>query len=194
MDLSDDVLSGLECSGDARNIPDKVFPVVLKAVSESLLVSESDAIHDYKELSSLDQSILKQVHAAVAAFILESAKLDKDPTTVGQVLEECKFSPDRIKQFISTYQNYKSGIRQILSKIGDHPPHIVDANWRLDYYIKNNHLEKVSHPVFLIDLKTQVDSIRGSENVQIACTRDQLQDLVGKLKDACKSLERATQM
>ncbi|ESO00096.1 hypothetical protein HELRODRAFT_176405 [Helobdella robusta] len=51
---------------------------------------------------------------------------------------------------------------------------------------KNSSQGKIGQPVFTIELNTQNDE----ENVKMFCTKEQLQDLVSKLQDACKSLER----
>lgn len=37
-------------------------------------------------------------------------------------------------------------------------PHIVDVNWRLDYYMKNSCVEKVNEASYLISLLTQVQA------------------------------------
>ncbi|RMX39196.1 hypothetical protein pdam_00013534 [Pocillopora damicornis] len=55
----------------------------------------------------------------------------------------------------------------------------------------NNQMEKVNKPTYLITLKTEEAGKTKGEDVQFSCTMEQLQDLVGKLKDACKSVEKA---
>ncbi|KAK2562106.1 COMM domain-containing protein 3 [Acropora cervicornis] len=79
----------------------------------------------------------------------------------------------------------------IYIRTGSSFPHIVDVDWRLDYYIKNNQMEKVNKPMYLITLKTEESGKPQGKDVQFSCSMEQLQDLVGKLKDACKSIERA---
>ncbi|KAK2191134.1 hypothetical protein NP493_59g02066 [Ridgeia piscesae] len=68
----------------------------------------------------------------------------------------------------------KPHLQILLSSVGRTHPHIVDVDWRLDYCLKNNQVDRVNEPTFLISLKTQ--------------------DLVTKLRDACKSLERTSEM
>ncbi|TNN59502.1 COMM domain-containing protein 3 [Liparis tanakae] len=76
--------------------------------------------------------------------------------------------------------------------IGRCPPHINDASWRLQYHVKNDQIDKVNEPFYLIALNTENKG--SSEDINFTCTVEQLQDLVGKLKDAAKSVEKASQM
>ncbi|WAQ94187.1 COMD3-like protein [Mya arenaria] len=62
------------------------------------------------------------------------------------------------------------------------------------YDLDNNHLERVNEAVYLVSLKTEVPGSRELKEVQFSCTQEQLQDLVGKLKDACKCLEKVGQI
>lgn len=52
------------------------------------------------------------------------------------ILEDCKFDPDRIEAFIKAFEVVKQELRAVLSNIGSQFPHIVDVDWRLDYYLK----------------------------------------------------------
>uniref|UniRef100_G3ND66 COMM domain-containing protein 3 n=1 Tax=Gasterosteus aculeatus TaxID=69293 RepID=G3ND66_GASAC len=76
--------------------------------------------------------------------------------------------------------------------IGRCPPHIHDASWCLQYHVKNDQVDKINEPFYLISLNTEKE--RSSDDINFTCTVEQLQDLVGKLKDAAKSVEKASQM
>ncbi|XP_055564974.1 COMM domain-containing protein 3 isoform X2 [Falco cherrug] len=78
--------------------------------------------------------------------------------------------------------------------IGRSPLHITDVSWRLEYQIKSNQLHKTYQPSYLVTLNVENNDSGSHPDVSFSCTMEQLQDLVGKLKDAAKSLERATQM
>jgi polycomb group RING finger protein 4 len=196
MELCKEVLEGLEVAGDTVRVPPSSFPNLLTSVWSSLLLDEGQTAHhaqDDKSLSLLDQAVAKLTFSSLLTFFLEVAKHDRDPTALRHILEDCKFSSDRVEQVVSSYEKHKSQVRAVLARIGSNPPHIVDVSWRLDYYIKNNHVSRISQPVYLINLTTESDQSVKS-GVQLACSRDQLQDLVGKLREACKSLERTAQM
>ncbi|KAJ8024568.1 COMM domain-containing protein 3 [Holothuria leucospilota] len=91
------------------------------------------------------------------------------------VLEECKYTPDRIEVFAKAFEAAKPQLRASLSDVGSQFPHIVDVDWRLDYYIKNNHLDKVNEPTYLVTLKTEEGDGQGTKDIQFACSIEQLQ-------------------
>lgn len=111
-------------------------------------------------------------------------------------MEEVKFEKGRIQQITKIYSEVKANVRSVLNTTTFTFPHIVDVDWRLDYYIKSNTVEKVNSPTYFISLKTnqphkpgQPDDAEGK--VEFTCTMEQLQDLVTKLKDATKQVERS---
>ncbi|XP_022785890.1 myosin-9-like isoform X2 [Stylophora pistillata] len=143
-------------------------------------------------ISSVDSATLKQVYAGLVTMILEAIKMDCDSSSLSSVLEDCKWGTDRIEYFTKQFLDYKPNLEALLARTGSSFPHVVDVDWRLDYYIKNNQMEKVNKPTYLITLKTEEAGKAKGEDVQFSCTMEQLQDLVGKLKDACKSVEKAS--
>lgn len=78
--------------------------------------------------------------------------------------------------------------------IGRSLPHITDVSWRLEYQIKTNQLDKMYRPAYLVTLNVENTDSRSHPEISFSCNMEQLQDLVGKLKDASKSLERASQL
>jgi len=188
MELSEEVLNGLELTGSAAKVPDKLFPELIEVISNSLLDTSGDTFLNFVKTTSLDPAVAKLCCFAISSLLLEASKHDTDVTALGHILEECKLLPDRISHITSIYEKNRPLIRSMLSQIGTNPPHIVDVSWRLDYYMKSNLVSRGSQPVYLINLKTE--QAGSTKDIQLACSLDQLQDLVGKLRDACKSLER----
>ncbi|XP_012773430.1 COMM domain-containing protein 3 isoform X2 [Maylandia zebra] len=86
----------------------------------------------------------------------------------------------------------KQNADQSTISIGRGLPHITDASWRLEYHMKNGQVDKVNDSFYLISLNTENEG--SSEDINFTCTVEQLQDLVGKLKDAAKTMEKASQM
>nr|XP_034365672.1 COMM domain-containing protein 3 isoform X3 [Arvicanthis niloticus] len=78
--------------------------------------------------------------------------------------------------------------------LGRSLPHITDVSWRLEYQIKTNQLHKMYRPGYLVTLNVENSDSQSYPEINFSCNMEQLQDLVGKLKDASKSLERATQL
>ncbi|XP_037693755.1 COMM domain-containing protein 3 isoform X1 [Choloepus didactylus] len=149
---------------------------------------------DHPDLKHIDPVILKHCHAAAATCILEAGKQRADKSTLSSYLEDCKFDRERIELFCTEYQNNKNSLEILLGSIGRSLPHITDVSWRLEYQIKTNQLHKMHRPAYLVTLNTENSDSGSQPEISFSCTMEQLQDLVGKLKDALKSLERATQL
>ncbi|XP_075308249.1 COMM domain-containing protein 3 isoform X2 [Odontesthes bonariensis] len=189
MELSESVQRGLQSLADPSAVDQSGFQALVDASFRSLLSSHGDpAVLDLPELKRIDRILLKQIHTAAATFILEAVKLNADSSS----LEELTFSTERIEIFCGTYQKHKKELDRLLASIGRRPAQINDVSWRLQYHTKNGQLDKVNEPFYLISLNTENGG--SSEDINFACTTEQLQDLVGKLKDAAKSVEKASQM
>ncbi|NXE12724.1 COMD3 protein, partial [Lophotis ruficrista] len=150
-------------------------------------------ILDDPDLKDIDPTILKHCHAAAATCILEAGKHKADISAISTCLEDCKLDKERIEQFCTEYQCGEL-VTVVSFSIGRSPLHITDVSWCLEYQIKSNQLHKTYQPSYLVTLNVENSDSGSHPDVSFSCTMEQLQDLVGKLKDAAKSLERATQM
>ncbi|NXY01565.1 COMD3 protein, partial [Pteruthius melanotis] len=153
----------------------------------------NSSILDDPDLKDIDPTVLKHCHAAAATCILEAGKQNADISAISTCLEDCKLDRERIEQFCTEYQR-RELVTVVSFSIGRSPLHITDVSWRLEYQIKNNQLHKTYQPSYLVTLNVENSDSGSHPDVSFSCTMEQLQDLVGKLKDAAKSLERATQM
>ncbi|XP_017308136.2 COMM domain-containing protein 3 [Ictalurus punctatus] len=195
MELSDSVVKGLQTLADPAYLDLKSFTIFTEAAFSSLLSFPTGSVFDYPELKNMDQSLLKHCHIAATTFILEGVKQNADRSTICSSLEDLKFDSERVDAFYMLYQKNKTNLEKLLSSIDGCPPHITDVSWRLDYCIKNSHVHKVNQPSYLISFNTESGDNNGaSSKLNFSCTLEQLQDLVGKMKDAAKSLERAAQL
>ncbi|XP_017157256.1 polycomb complex protein BMI-1-A [Poecilia reticulata] len=193
MELSESVQKGLQLLADQSAVNHSSFQVLLDVSFRGLLSSRADpTVLDQPELKHMDRILLKQSHAALTTFILEAVKHNADKSTISSCFEELTFSTDRIEIFFSTYQKHKKDMEHLLSSMGRRPPHINDVSWRLQYHMKNGQLDKINEPFYLISLNTENEG--SSEDINFTCTTEQLQDLVSKLKDAAKSVEKASQI
>ncbi|XP_030848131.1 COMM domain-containing protein 3-like isoform X1 [Strongylocentrotus purpuratus] len=191
MEISAEIQEGLQLAGSSARVQDKAFEPLLQKIFSD--VSEPGRNEDGDgAVSAIEPAVLKESYASLYTLVLEAAKHDADNSSISSFLEDNKFSQDRIDAFLKHFQEKKQEIRSMLSNIGHTPPHIVDVDWRLDFYLKNKHIDKINQPTYLINLKTE-QGHRGAKDIQFSCSLEQLQDLVGKLKDATKSLEKAAQ-
>ncbi|XP_072710538.1 COMM domain-containing protein 3 [Mycteria americana] len=193
MELSAYAQGGWRLLGDPRRFPRRPYAALLRAAFRSLL-DHSHAGLDDPDLKDIDPTVLKHCHAAAATCILEAGKQKADISAISTCLEDCKLDRERIEQFCTEYQKNKDALEILLGSIGRSPLHITDVSWRLEYQIKSNQLHKTYQPSYLVTLNVENSDSGSHPDVSFSCTMEQLQDLVGKLKDAAKSLERATQM
>uniref|UniRef100_A0A3Q0QUF1 COMM domain-containing protein 3 n=1 Tax=Amphilophus citrinellus TaxID=61819 RepID=A0A3Q0QUF1_AMPCI len=194
MELSESVQKGLQSLADQSVFDHSSFQVLVDVSFRSLLSSHGDpTVLDQPELKQVDQILLKQSHTAATTFILEAVKQNADKSTISSSLEELTFSAERVEIFYSAYQVSKTqSFSSFSCSIGRRLPHVNDVSWRLQYHMKNAQVDKVNEPFYLISLNTENEG--SSEDINFSCTVEQLQDLVGKLKDAAKSVEKASQM
>ncbi|XP_045318441.1 COMM domain-containing protein 3 isoform X2 [Leopardus geoffroyi] len=184
MELSEYVQKGFQMLADPGSFDSNAFTLLLRAAFQSLLDAQADeAVLDHPDLKHIDPVVLKHCHTAAATYILEAGKQRADKSTL-----RCVF-------FLSfPLQNNKNSLEILLGSIGRSLPHITDVSWRLEYQIKTNQLHKMYRPAYLVTLNVENTDSRSHPEISFSCNMEQLQDLVGKLKDASKSLERATQL
>lgn len=182
---------GLNLCGDSARVGDRSFRNLVQITMDILLKRKSeDGLKNDEDIASVEAATLKQAYAGLVTMILEAVKVDCDSSSISSVLEDCKWGSDRIEYFTKHFLDCKPDLEALLARTGSSFPHVVDVDWRLDYYIKNNQMDKVNKPTYLITLKTEEPGKKQGKDVQFSCSMEQLQDLVGKLKDACKSIEK----
>ncbi|CAL1530961.1 unnamed protein product [Lymnaea stagnalis] len=195
MELAATVLENIVLAGDSAHISDKLFGQLVTCACQGIVFEENrNVVGDNPAFKDVDKAILKAVYGGLVSLIVEAAKHDSNEQNISTILEECKFTSDRINEFNKIFLSQKPHLQLLLGKISSSFPHIVDVDWRLDYYIKNNNLEKIDSAVYLVNLKTEIPDEKELQDVQFSCTLEQLQDLVGKLKDATKCMEKIAQV
>jgi polycomb group RING finger protein 4 len=95
----------------------------------------------------------------------------------------------RVDFFVEQYQKKLPMLRHILSATSFGFPHIIDADWRLDYFLKSDSISKVNQPQYYLKFKVK-DEQGVPKDVEFVCSIEQLQDIVNKLQDAAHSINR----
>lgn len=67
-------------------------------------------------------------------------------------------------------------------------------NWKLDYIFKNNKIGEICNQNIQIDLKSEVQGHSELESVSFSCSLEELQDLISKLREAVKSVDKLRQL
>jgi hypothetical protein len=70
-----------------------------------------------------------------------------------RILEEHKMTQGRQSYLIEQYKAVKPQLRKQLAQTLFHPPKVVDVDWRLDYFLKANSVEKINVPIYRIVLQ-----------------------------------------
>ena len=197
MELSNATEVGLGLlAGDTFS--DDLFRAAAEAAVESVAGGEETAGTAEESLSSLadgaqlDPVVLKQAFSALVTLVVEGARSDANAMAIASPLENADLNPERIAVFTELYEARKEALRASLFATGFNFPHIVGVDWRLDYTLKDNHLTRVNKPVYFVrfDVESAHDGDGRTAPVEFACSLQELADLVGKLKDATKQVER----
>ncbi|XP_069504290.1 polycomb complex protein BMI-1 isoform X4 [Ambystoma mexicanum] len=196
MELAEATSRGLQLLADPGRFDMKSFAIVLEEALRGLSggYQEDAAALDRTELQHVDPMALKHCHAAATACLLEAAKRNTDISTLSAYLEDCQFDKQRIEHFCNEYKKNKFTLDLLLGSLGRCPLHITDVSWRLQYQLKSSQVHKTHRPEYLVNLNVENTDPRSHSDIRFNCSMEQLQDMVGKLKDAAKSLERTTQM
>jgi len=191
MDLSEEATKGIEVLAEDKVINDAAYKSIVEVALSILLRLRTDNDLLSPPLSSVDPVALKQGYSGLVALVLEGAKVNADHTILRGILEEHKVPTNRIELLLDRYNEAKPHLRKSLSQTNFHHPHLVDVDWRLDYIIKSNSVEKINTPIYRVALKAE-ENEGETGRIEFACTLEQLQDLVFKLRDATKQIERSS--
>jgi hypothetical protein len=192
MDLNRHALEGIQLAGDPVKTSDPLFQEITKTLFQQLLQQQQQDVQQEEDIlasiAERDQAAFKSAYYGLSTLIVESARSNSEETLVSSLLEECRWTSDRVEEFLRLLKVHLHDLQTILGRLDSTYPHIVDVDWRLDTHIKNNCVERLNRSEYLVSLKTQEPGKQGK--VEFACTIEQLQDLVSKLKDATKSVEK----
>lgn len=190
MELSEVTLKGLNLLKEIDLISDETFQSFVELTSQKMIhpasSSAATSVDFHSTAGDTNEGILKEVGAALSTLFIEAAKHDSTPTDLVEALEENADIPDERLEFIAKkYEETKPKLRSMLGSIGRHFATVTEAGWKLDYVVKTNLAESYGEARFSVTLSGPTE-----ETVRFVCTTEQLQDLVAKLKNACKSLDR----
>ncbi|GLV46698.1 uncharacterized protein CBL_13146 [Carabus blaptoides fortunei] len=193
MELSKQIRESLNLINNPNNITDDGFRKLLDNCFGALL--NKPDIYNITTINSSKADVIKEIYASLLTFVAELARHDCSVGTVTAILnDDLHFSQNRNELFCKMYEKQKERLQIALSSFGSHPPHIVDANWKMNYIIKTCNSNQSEGPIYRIRLSTEVydetTEKKRCEYVHFNCNVQQLQDLVYKLKDAVRHCEK----
>lgn len=98
---------------------------------------------------------------------------------------------DAVSIIISDFfGKHGSIISSHMSVTGISAAQIVGIDWRLDYSVRSKHAGQDNTPLFLLCLKIKEPNSNVIKPVEIIATQEELQDMLSKVRDAVKQVER----
>ncbi|XP_068082277.1 COMM domain-containing protein 3 [Anabrus simplex] len=187
-------VDGLRFLGNSCTVSDENFIKLLEMCVDIIVNNEETRGVSHFSNSKVD--VMKGACAALLSLLVEATRHNVDAEMLSSVLsQDFNFTSARSEKLVKYYFQNRSKLEAALSCIGSHPPHIVDASWTLDYCIKTGSLEHAGVVQYLIQFHVEssdstVKFGKTSEIVRFICSLEELQDIVGKLRDAVKHVER----
>jgi len=186
MELSKNILDGLAIAGNSAELSDPLYNLILDEIFEVAI--GKPVTQDRKD--KFTNSSEKSAYSSMLSLLLEAAKHDTESSSLSTLFEDCRVDSNRTSNFLKKFQENKELIQTHLSLVGKSFHHIIDVKWRQDFVIKSSNCEKICEPRYIISLKTWNPQNNTDDDIIFSCTIEQLQDLVLKLKDATKCIER----
>ena len=210
LNLSDETIRGIHALGDlpastVGALSTALFTILLKKPAHS-----EDVVHA-QDLGGLDERTWKFCFSSLLALAVEGAKLGTSGAVLSESLEE--FIGEKTQglgPFFALYDKSIVSLRAVLQQSSWHLPHVVDADWRLDYVVRDSSLHTFDKPNYFISLKTESQrhfqdvvpfdvapsASHGKvastpyQTIDFSCSLQQMEDLLDTLKDAVKQAER----
>ncbi|KAJ8680354.1 hypothetical protein QAD02_016141 [Eretmocerus hayati] len=186
MELTEDRVKCLLNGKNLNKLDEQTFDKILQvAVSRACGKPNAEALTNITDSKPDD---VKIAFAELLKLLIESARNDIEIEELNLLLTCTNLSQNYIEKFCESYASCKEELVETLESIGDDLPHIVDVDWQLDYCIKSNIESPAGFPKFFVSLSTVKHG--KLQQFKFCCTIQALQDLVYKLKDAARHVER----
>ncbi|XP_063230760.1 COMM domain-containing protein 3-like [Bacillus rossius redtenbacheri] len=189
MEFSPQIKCGLEQFGNPNVFSEPCFHTLLDSVTFTLTGNKSTNV---SQLCRQKGDSVKEAYASVLSLLVESGRHNVSPSELSaQLTQNFNYTGTRSAKIVDLYKEIKPKLQVELSHVGLHPPHIVDATWRLDFCIKTSSLEQAGTWLYLIQFHTDTsDPKEPHKTIRFVCTLQELHDLVAKLKSAVKHVEK----
>ncbi|XP_018337166.1 PREDICTED: COMM domain-containing protein 3 [Trachymyrmex septentrionalis] len=185
MELAKEIIDGLASIQNNNILPEETFLQLLDIIM--LYISKSNNGKSITTVYPSKSDLIKATVANVSCLFIEAARHDYDEESLKHFLHNEHINGHRIEILCSTYINNKQSIQTQLELTGNSLPHIVDIDWRLHHCVKIS-TRFTNVPIYNIRISTK--ECNQERHVIFTCTIQQLQELVYKLKDAIRHIEK----
>ncbi|XP_011138156.1 COMM domain-containing protein 3 [Harpegnathos saltator] len=187
MELAKEIINGLANIQNSNSLPEETFLQLLEIIVSYICKN----INDTKSIATIYPSksdLVKAAFANISCLFIEAARHDYDEESLKTFLHNEHISGQRIEKLCNIYINNKQDIQSQLELTGDSIPHIVDIDWRLHHCVKFSTCRSTSVPIYNMQMTTK--KCNEVKHVTFTCTVQQLQELVYKLKDIVRHIEK----
>ncbi|KAK9874324.1 hypothetical protein WA026_002675 [Henosepilachna vigintioctopunctata] len=193
MNLKEVSKNSLKLLNNVNIVSDDIFRCLLE--NSVSVLSGGQELHANESLFGSEPDLMKELYANLLIAIVEFVRNGLNKEEVQQYLiSECNINKKRSDVFADAYNNNKPEIQISLLNIGNHPPHITDVNWSIDFIVKSSTMDKFGGPLFrvsfTIETFNQEKQCVQMDHLNFTCNSQEMHDLVYKLKDAGRQCER----
>lgn len=181
MEVSRETIDGL---GALASLPAAEFDRVVALAASAAAGSAPDPA-----AAALDGLPARQAFSAATQVIAAASSHAADERDVRSVLDEGGLDEAQAGRFAAAAGGAREAVRAALARTSFDPARVEGVDWRMDYLLKSNALEKIKVPVYFVTLKTREPSGE-PRDVQFTCSYQELQQLISKLRDGLKQVER----
>lgn len=199
MEMGEDVPHAFEPfssnrDGNSSATPENLRALARAAISVILQLETEESALSAPLFNEIPVELIKQTYSALVCIYLEASRRDlSSHQFLLYLTQNCALSDSASNPLIDLFLENKQKLRKLLARTANnHAPlaRLTGVDWSLDYCVSASEDKAAKELLYFLGLKI-LDSTTPSEgNLEFVCTVEQLQDLVGKLKDACKSVER----
>ena len=108
---------------------------------------------------------------------------------VRSLFQEQSLVGENIDVIISFYNQHQETILNHIRKIGISFSQIIGVDWRIDYSIRSKTTGKENVPMFFVSLKV-LEPNEKVNNINFIANLEEMHDLLAKVRDAVKQVER----
>eukprot|EP01018_Ginkgo_biloba_P010234 Gb_41094 [translate_table: standard] len=190
MEIGEDVTESLRSSSgnddNLRALATAAISVIAEHRTEESALSGAP-------FDAMDVDFIKRTYSALVCVYLEAAHKDLSTQQLLSYLRaDCGLSDSTSTMLCDLFVDSKQELRKVLSRTANHSylRQVTGVDWKLDYCVSTSEDKDAKELLYFLGLKTLDTPTDSNGNIEFVCSVEQLQDLVVRLKDACKSVER----
>ncbi|XP_071575664.1 COMM domain-containing protein 3 isoform X1 [Temnothorax nylanderi] len=187
MELAKEIIDGVANIQNSNVLPEETFlqllDIIMLHISKNVSNGKTAVANVYPSKSDL----IKAAFANISCLFVEAARHDYDEESLKHFLHNEHINGQRIETLCSRYMNNKENIQTQLELTGNNLPHVVDIDWRLHHCVRMS-TRFTNVPIYNIRMSTK--ECNQMRHVTFTCTVQQLQELVHKLKDVVRHIEK----